>query len=377
MHTDPTSVLLALGLPPDLQLRPIAESAAPASAGMALAAGAISLVEVVRNLVLTTAVAWSTPVPASEPAYLPEVRRHVDLPGVAVIDVEGAEIVRSAGRVELFDGDLEPRAIVPEGALDSATILVLDGREEMASVLVRRRDRVFVLSNQAGKLSYDELPTGRFAIDPSSFVPASVLADDLAVPSAQTLIDGWQSVEWLRQCAEADARSVVPLVRVASVGLVARLWQPTSRVEAQAILSGSKRSPSERASDWVRTLPEDQLDALEVEALELAEQLAGMLDRFEESSEEAEALWPDFLRRRDDAASLSYLLSSAKRGRTIAMRLQAVDRAARAHLSTLCLDEDFASDPRWAAVVLADPLAWWADVACAGALDPSGEVENG
>jgi hypothetical protein len=87
--------------------------------------------------------------------------------------------------------------------------------------------------------------------------------------------------------------------------------------------------------------------------------LHDLLTRIDDAPADADDRWPALIRARDDAASLSFVLSSMGRGAALSEALLAIDDRARTALTSFAVDDEVANDPRWRAVASAEPESWW------------------
>ena len=146
-----------------------------------------------------------------------------------------------------------------------------------------------------------------------------------------------------------------------AVGALGRLW-PTGVAGAR---ESSGDAPPRRCRRWARELARERValveEAAERRAELLLEDLADLADSGGAFAEGA----PAFIEARDDLESLLWLLAQARAGRALGRRLAELDQAARAH-GARWLEVELAAQPRWDAVRLGEPDAWWADLALPG-----------
>jgi hypothetical protein len=180
-------------------------------------------------------------------------------------------------------------------------------------------------------------------------------------PTVDALLDGYTCDGWLPAAARSLAASASPLARVASVGVVARLWSPANTAERDDLLAGRRPDPNGQALAWFGALPEDVQS--QVVDLAIAETVTWRedLERLAQAEDEAdaEALGRDLLVRRDALESAAFLLGSASAA-PLRAELRSLDEEAEVRLSAFV---PLPSDPvltDWMSAAGAwDPLSWW------------------
>jgi hypothetical protein len=189
-------------------------------------------------------------------------------------------------------------------------------------------------------------------LDAPAEAPPSV-----AAPEVRAWAQAAEAEPWLAEAAEDLVASPAPVDVAAGVGLLARLYARPEHVPAS-------EHPRVRAQAWARALTAEQRDAVEDAAVRrawsLVERIAGLADAAD-GTHEADLV----VEARDDLQSVRRVLRLAGAGERLARALDAVDRTATTHLSTIAalaspMDE---GDPRWATVAWQEPDAWWTGLA--------------
>jgi hypothetical protein len=183
--------------------------------------------------------------------------------------------------------------------------------------------------------------------------------------------------EWVSECEDTWLRQQI-LTRLAtggmwaeivSTGMFARLeqWSKTRVREIVAKqLSGHADPQVARPWRWVRSLPHDQLDAVEGLALAEIDLLQRTMDESLRMVEPGDSDWLEDLReichRRDDVECVWRLLSEVKAAHRVKSLLTNVDATGDAFVAGISglviLD-----DERLTRVAQGQPSAWWARMA--------------
>jgi hypothetical protein len=178
------------------------------------------------------------------------------------------------------------------------------------------------------------------------------------------LTGGADGPAWLVSEVQALAGSPNVVHRLASMGIVLRLWSPTGAA-ATAALRWSGVRPAARVKEWLARVPRDELSAL----CEVSVEAAGLLfERLAELRELAthdegqsvRSLASRILEERDELESLARVLDLAGRASAVADTLRAFDSQAVAHWSAFGELEDRVATEHLRSVAWQEPDAWWA-----------------
>jgi hypothetical protein len=188
-------------------------------------------------------------------------------------------------------------------------------------------------------------------------------------PSVEALLGGLAAQPWLIETSQRLARSPDPLDRVASPGLVARLWAlapgATGESALEAVLAGA--APTERVRVWAHKLPAADRAVLESLAVSAAYTLADSLPSVGATLGAAplvaRRLALSLARRRDDLESVRLVLATAGDVESLAEALAAVDEVAAEQASAFAFLDDLGDDERLVTVSWKEPLAWWGALA--------------
>lgn len=179
------------------------------------------------------------------------------------------------------------------------------------------------------------------------------------------LTGGVDGPAWLLTEVEALASSPYIVHRLASMGIVLRLWQPSGAAATAALRWSSGPRPATRVKEWLGRVPEDELTAL----CDLSVEAAGLLfERLAELQELAtlddadavRSLARRILEERDELESLARVLDLAARATAVADTLRNFDSLAVAHWSAFGELEDLVATERFRSVAWQEPDAWWA-----------------
>lgn len=176
-------------------------------------------------------------------------------------------------------------------------------------------------------------------------------------PHVRALLAGYTVPWWLEQTAGAMAAAPSPLDRAASVGLVARLWSPTSE-ERDRVQQG--HDPNKMALAWFNGLDAETQRDLGNNALsrcidwrEGLDALPGM------DSDDRRTQAIDLITEREVLESVAFLLGP-QHGALLRSELCRMDAAAEDNLAFFpILRGGEAFDAWMSAAAALDPLAWW------------------
>lgn len=183
-------------------------------------------------------------------------------------------------------------------------------------------------------------------------------------PSPSQLTGGLGAEPWLETAAMQRLDSDSPLDRCVAVGLMGRLWSPTSKDAAAAArqrsLSGT--GPGQDGRVWWLSLSEPVRGAVVRDALLRADDLADALDELMHAVAEdplkARSSLLAWLHERDDLASLAFLARATESGQALLVALEQLDETASTHHSMWAFVPGF-RDERLLAVAHRDIDAWW------------------
>lgn len=166
---------------------------------------------------------------------------------------------------------------------------------------------------------------------------------------------------WLADAVRELAESPSPVDRVASVGMVARLWSPT-KGERNDLLAARASDPNAAAIAWFRSLSDDERAWIEERSVAEAASLLEDLDAIttETDADFAATRTLDLVRRRDALESVSFLLGPRS---ALATELRTLDTEVVANASGFELPVAVRGGAWFDAVAAEDPLAWWGSVA--------------
>jgi hypothetical protein len=180
------------------------------------------------------------------------------------------------------------------------------------------------------------------------------------VPSAAELFEGWNQPEWIFETIEAEASLDSDFLKMASVGLAVRLWDPLLGGIMRAFANPAATPPG-RARAWLATLSAEQRERFALEAQAALERLSIHIERLQESPDES--LCSCFVNLRDRAESVAWILSEMGNGKAFAEQLFMLDESAKnvvlRHLRFEPSEDSTWSHPRWDAAAK-EPEAWWA-----------------
>jgi hypothetical protein len=267
--------------------------------------------------------------------------------GVWLIEPVACEWAVVDGIVEDSDGD-----VALDARQSRCVLRLMDSEREFVAVADITTIRVFEVIREHDR-SFDWA---------ARWQPEAPL--DIQQPDLAALLQGTPADDWLLGAARGLAESESATDRLAAIGLIARLWEPTSAEIRDAILAGKLVHPSSRVREVARSLPREQLQRLAEQAQAQASGLAGDVRRLMELAAEGDddatqAYALGLLHRRDTLESVAVVLEDLEAGRELREALHEVDEEAEAAQSAFPEVERFAGDDRLAAVYAAEPLAWW------------------
>ncbi len=264
------------------------------------------------------------------------------------------DIVRWATHPEMVSvrGDLAGVRFVGESVrVADDEVLIRPGTDGAAAIFAGAPERVLLFTPTEVR-AYQRTET---AMSPP---PIDAIVGELPVPT------------WLVESATQLACGPHALSRVASAGLIARLWTlaPTEdRSAAEAITDMWRRTTRSRAVAWFRALSDAQRakvlrDAV-AESAALAEQLPSLSERLAADTSEAHDSALTWLHRRDDLASVAMLARTTRQSTDLDTALVALDRATALHHSMWAMVPGLSDDPRIAAVGWQEQDHWWGTLA--------------
>jgi hypothetical protein len=179
------------------------------------------------------------------------------------------------------------------------------------------------------------------------------------------LTGGTDGPAWLVSEVEDLASSPYVVHRLASMGIVLRLWLPTGAAATAALRWSGAPPLSGRIEEWLSRVPEQELSAV----CELSVEAAGLLfERLAElrelatrgDSDAARSLTRRILEERDELESLARVLALAARASTVIDTLRAFDSLAVTHWSAFAEVEELVVTEHFRSVAWQEPDAWWA-----------------
>jgi len=185
-----------------------------------------------------------------------------------------------------------------------------------------------------------------------------------AVPGASELFEGFVAEAWLDRAVRERQRSKFFWLRASAAGLVLRFWAPRVRGAGVLALKKGEDHPIARARAWVNSLGDNELAALEAEAVAAAAGLAHEIALVEDAFVEADCedfLIDRVLTRRNDLESVLQVLRVAGRGGQLRGQLESVDDAAACHALAFTGTPERERSERLAYVATCEPDAWWSE----------------
>ncbi len=169
-------------------------------------------------------------------------------------------------------------------------------------------------------------------------------------PPFSQIIGSLSCEEWFKQAVETLQASPWPLDQLAAMGMIVRLWKPTSRSERDALLAGKVGHPAVRVWAFLKTIRPATLDRLD--SLGFA-QINGMIydanaDELVQDPVEMLGLLHD----RDKIESILVMLEHLGRGVRMRAVLEVIDELLKRGV-------EVGPDKWLAAVFEVDPDAWW------------------
>lgn len=182
--------------------------------------------------------------------------------------------------------------------------------------------------------------------------------NDLRALPIGEMFAGWSSPRWLRGDALELAVSESVVGRAASLGLIGRLWEPSTRAEADALRKHPDRAPNARLVALLESLPLSVLRRLESIACSHA---AALLETL--ATVEGEAHVREMAYARDELESVFFVLVQRRCGEKLGEVLAVVDDAVTSAWSSLPPAGSMRGDLRLQAVARLEPYAWWGALA--------------
>ncbi len=201
----------------------------------------------------------------------------------------------------------------------------------------------------------------RSAVPPASptvWTPVSVELDT-SPPTLAELLGDLACEAWLVERFALLSASPAMVERASAVGLVARLWSPSSRAERTDILTGHKPHPSDQATAWLRTLGESRkvLGELAVHRAASLREALDALPRLREDPSDDDLM--ALLYERDVLESVRVLLAFVGEGRALGRELVLTDDVALTVCSAFAPSRRLRDDPLLRAVFVSEPDAFW------------------
>jgi len=190
------------------------------------------------------------------------------------------------------------------------------------------------------------------------------------LPALSSLLEGASAPKWLDEAYGVRSSSPSLVTRIEALGLVARLWSPTTAADRKLAviwMRAGRGTPAQRVVDW---LVRNDGTAIAAEAAYLAVGNAiGLFDRITSMSDLAEQVGDVEMRDivtgtridRDDlesVAAIAYLAGAESHGLRAA--LDAIDECALVRMTLISDRGAQAESPRLDALVRESPDAWWA-----------------
>lgn len=249
-------------------------------------------------------------------------------------------------------------------------LLVLEDEGDVVEVLEgtpseRRDGLVFVRVPSVVRLPGEALLLDRRLITRVE-LPSALAGLDLPATSAMTdeLLGDWSCPPELLAGVRELAASAAVLDRVASIGLLARLWEPEGApgIGFEAVLAGQE-TPTDRARAWANGLGpralEDLVAQVRDEAAALAKRLDSLQAAIAKDPDGAVPMASAFVAARDRVESLAFLARSAGAGASVNRSLEELDREAVARGSMFALLPPLPRLGHLHGVRWQEPTHWW------------------
>lgn len=366
---------LDLGLGTDVQLEPLGHEAGPPPSAMGLAT-----MKTLRDIVdREIAASPNNVVPVQLPGGLERVVRVERWMGatknIFLVQALAGQATVALLRGHCFDDEgflyLDARS-----ALAAVEVLSPGPSERQSSLLVFDHGEIaaYRIVSWGQKLG---LPAAAPSLDPD------IELSQLGAPSPLSLTDGLAVAPWLASFATHLVEENTLLAKVASVGIVLRLWSPCSAEDRRVAIARTKQKTglvhSVRA--WATGLG-DVIPVVVDTALHEANALEDEMASFEHLPDDSlEHLGQQFrvvVDARDNLESVCAVLETVGQSTALRRTLQRVDRLA-ASLSSTLRDPEFVSgyvagrtlepdepsldvqNARLEAVLAHEPDAWWGE----------------
>jgi len=339
-----------LGLPPDAGLEIQADAALPASEigyGEA-AAAAIPSLDDLRAHPQLQPLDLTTPTDEAPPFAV----------GYDMGDARVVHVHYSAGSARACRGSVH----VEEGRV------VLDGRKGTASAHLTLGSGEHAVCVHDGRFrSLRVVATDEASWDALERWQPDLGEEDLRDPPIGELLAGWEAQDWLQDTALALASSESVVARAASLGVIGRLWEPSTPAEADALREHPDRDPNARLIALIESLPLPVVERLESIACTHAAALIEPLSTVERQAA-AKGAAPaaevrDLAYARDDLESVFFVIVQRRRGDKLGEVLARVDDAVTSAWSSLPPAGSMRGDLRLETVALLEPDAWWGALA--------------
>jgi hypothetical protein len=364
--------LAALGLPDDAELEFLAALPEPPDAGYGLS-GVSRAAILALQLVVAEGTAGARPHPQTDVAaqesragVLRRMEHEPDFTPLSIpgIPWEAVKLSRWAKDPKVLVMDPPPGSLVLAGAWERlrSFYVALPGESGLlARCSSEHGDFVLKVGEGVYRVSPavpDEAPEdiGPDHSDSPRLLSVDVRALLAGVPTAGWLLD---ELEFLSEL-DSDYH------RVATVGLLGRLWEPPA-AEVERLLrdatAGTIVLPPARCVEQARRWTAD-LHWVEGEALASARALERTLQDLPDwldmhAEEDRSGALRGLVTSRDELESIAFVLDAAGVGEKLRAALSDVDRAAELQMTVFALEAELADDPRLAAASVSTPDAWW------------------
>lgn len=184
----------------------------------------------------------------------------------------------------------------------------------------------------------------------------------LEVPSVKDILGNLPTPTWLMEEAVDLNTSANPLYRLASLGLIARLWVPETHELRMRIMRSELPDPSNHIINWLRTVAQYDLASIALAAITVVDELGDEIDSMvhrpsspEDVIDQAKTL----VQSRDLLESAACLLGGARPAAALRTALKFLDNKVVAHMDQLPTPKQFLDTPKNRVVFLREPLSWW------------------
>jgi hypothetical protein len=155
---------------------------------------------------------------------------------------------------------------------------------------------------------------------------------------------------WLREAVQELQDSASPVDRLASLGMIVRLWMPTSRAERRALLFGETKDPCALIVAFLGGIDAETLKGLDELSEATASGLVSDARRDDLLSDPSQMRL--LMHQRDVLESALVVLEHCRHGKGLRQVLAFVDQHMRD-------GADVEADDWLAAVFANDPYSWW------------------